>query len=123
VRVTGNRILRIALLLLCLAASTTQNWVAQLHFHGELVSAVATSPLATHSVAGDEPTPGVPGHPEGQCLLCHVAGHGVGVPLARAVPEYAAPLFAFVRVAAVDRPQPLSSTASHHWSSRGPPHA
>jgi hypothetical protein len=102
-----NKLLRIALLVLCLTASTTQSWVTQLHFHGK--------PAAVAS------TPGLPGHPEGQCLLCQVAAQGVGVPFVAATTTLVAAPRAFIRLPASVQPTGDSDSRSHHWSSRGPP--
>jgi hypothetical protein len=116
--------LRIALLLLCLAASTTQNWVAQLHFHGDAVAAAASPASGTQAVpAGDDSLPGYPGHPDGQCLLCQVASQGTAVLLVSALPEPAAAPLAFVRLPATFQAQGNYASRSHHWSSRGPPRA
>ncbi len=119
-----SRTLRIALLLLCLAASTTQNWVAQLHFHGDALAAAATPGYDTQAIpVGDDSAPGYPGHPDGQCLLCQVASQGPAVLLAAAIPEpVATPLFSS-RLPATVLAQGDYASRSHHWSSRGPPRA
>ncbi|MEY2853568.1 MAG: hypothetical protein RL030_700 [Pseudomonadota bacterium] len=118
---TGSRILRIALLLLCLTASTAQSWVAQLHFHGTPIVAAGSS---AHSLsAGENSAPGSPGHPEVQCLLCQVASQGAGVPLIAANPAAAAAPSAFIRLPASVEAPGDSDSRSHHWSSRGPPRA
>lgn len=111
-----------ALLVLCLAASTTQSWVTQLHFHGQLVAVAATPGASSQALSvGEDSTPGYPAHPESQCLLCQVASQGAGVPLLAATPAAAAAPFAFIRLtAAVQSPGEIDSR-SHHWSSRGPP--
>jgi hypothetical protein len=116
--------LRIALLLLCLAASTTQNWVAQLHFHGDAVAAAASSASGSQAVpAGDDSPPGYPGHPDGQCLLCQVASQGACVLLVAAAPAPVVAPGSFVRLPAIVQPAGDYASRSHHWSSRGPPRA
>jgi hypothetical protein len=114
--------LRIALLVLCLAASTTQSWIAQLHFHGRPVAVAATPGSGSYALsAGEDSTPGYPGHPEGQCLLCQVASQGAGVPLVAATQALVAATFAFIRLPAAVQAPGESDSRSHHWSSRGPP--
>ncbi len=118
--------MRIALLLLCLGASTTQNWVAQLHFHGDALAAAAAAAPGFDTQAipvGDDSAPGYPGHADGQCLLCHVASQGPAVLLAAAPPEPVAVPLAFIRLPASVLAQGDCDSRSHHWSSRGPPRA
>jgi hypothetical protein len=118
--------LRIALLLLCLAASTTQSWVAQLHFHGDALAAAAATTPGNDTQAipvGDDSAPGYPGHPDGQCLLCQVASQGPAILLAAAPPGPVATPLVSIRLPATVLAQGNYDSRSHHWSSRGPPRA
>jgi hypothetical protein len=117
-----NGFLRIALLVLCLAASTTQSWVTQLHFHGQPAASAATAGTSAQVLsAGEDSTPGYPGQPEGQCLLCQVAAQGAGVPLIAAAPALVATTFAIIRLPAAIQAAGDFDSRSRHWSSRGPP--
>jgi hypothetical protein len=116
------RTLRTALLLLCLAASTAQNWVAQLHFHAAAPAQVAAS-LAQVPTAGEDSEPGVPQHPDGPCLLCPAASQGVGVLLLASAPAPLEPSLGYFLLPLADQTADGRSSRSHHWSSRGPPHA
>ncbi|MDR2215112.1 MAG: hypothetical protein LBE59_04635 [Nevskiaceae bacterium] len=115
------RVLRIALLLLCFATSTAQNWAAQWHFHGQ-ASRDAVAVQASPSFADNEATPLAPPHPA-QCLLCDALCPGAGALLATVPPlPVVAPLRFFV-LAPADESVSAALFRSHHWSSRGPPHA
>jgi hypothetical protein len=104
--------LRMALLLLALAATGVQQLVAQTHWHA--------MPAVHASVAAPADDSGTQAHDD--CLLCRIASHA-GI----AAPPPAAGLFAV-------RHDPVSAVASYHeadvpalpahaWQSRGPPAA
>jgi hypothetical protein len=114
------RTLRIALLFWCLATSTAQGWVAQLHVHGAASAAVATAVVVQASAADVDPTSGLPLH-AGECLLCQVVFHGVGLLLAAVPPVPAVASLRFLLRSPVDETAGRSVFRSHHWLSRGPP--
>jgi len=109
---------RMALVLLCLLACTTQSFVAQTHVHAPPVCGPATV------VAADcTPDSGSAKHSRGNdagCPLCQVVLHGATAPLA--ADTLSISLLAENSSAAPEQPEISSIAAvSYHWRSRGPP--
>lgn len=94
------------LLALCLLAGTVQGHIAQTHLHGIR----STEGAATAAQLPAEAT----------CLLCDVAGHSPAAapPSAHGTTADVGLFSSPVRAEFVVL---LSTTASHHWLSRGPP--
>jgi hypothetical protein len=105
-------LMRLALLLLCLCASTTQAWVAQLHVHA--------TPVAQSGTAGSQ-QPATGDDERGGCLLCQIVAHGAGPALASAAPAFAPVVDVSFPVPAPRSAAQFVPPASHAWLSRGPP--
>lgn len=107
---TVPRALRVALLLVVLAAMAVQQLVAQTHWH-----AVPHSRPAMVAPQGDSGT----GTDNG-CLLCQIAAHA-----ASAAPPTALALFLVVRThvdsAVSYHETDVPAVPAHAWQSRGPP--
>lgn len=107
------RAARLALVLLVLCAFGAQQWVAQTHWHGPVVSQVG--PEAPPADDG--------GHSrDHDCLLCQIAAHAGAAAPPAAVLLVLRPSGAFdlPRIGSVaDVPSP----PGHAWQSRGPPTA
>lgn len=104
--------LRLALLLLVLAATGAQQLLAQTHWH---------APSGAHASLA-APAEDSHGSTDSQCLLCQVASHG-----GAAAPPATLQLFTASRPAVVqpvywDQAQ-VPAAPAHAWHSRGPPAA
>lgn len=104
--------LRYALLLLCLFASTTQAWVAQLHVHA--------APVAQSTDVGSQ-QPATGDDERGGCLLCQIVAHGGGPALVSTAAALALVALFSVPLFAPRSRAPFIAPASHAWLSRGPP--
>jgi hypothetical protein len=115
------RTARILLLVLCLAMSTAQGWIEQSHLHGAGLADVAGLSIP---VADDELASQWRPQPQSQdCLFCAVAARGGAVLLATAQLEPVAPPLHSFALRSIDRAVDRAVQRSHHWASRGPPHA